>query len=312
MNLGINRHVYSGATHNWMRHLNPNLKLSEITIPGTHCSATYNFDDSMNHLKHQNYTLLEQLHDGIRYLDIQLACTHPEDYSLSVIHDRYHCQINFEQVLLTCKNFLKRNPTEIICIQIVQRETKFFNFKRNFMHHLETFLTEDGKTYFYECDRNTTISELRGKIVFFNHCTAISEIGIPCQAGLYEYSNPLDQKFRILPLQYHTETAGQITAIKKLIDEATTNNNDTLYISYNCIQTHSEKETPYDLAWGNGLTHYPVMNKSLMVILENLPNHPARLGVILLDYYRNMDKNGFNLTKTLIELNLRYSVKNYI
>ncbi len=308
MNLGINKHAYSVATHDWMRHLNPDLKLSEITIPGTHCSATYNFDDSMNHLKHQNYTLLEQLHDGIRFLDIQLACTHPEKYTLSVIHDRYHCQINFEQVLLTCKNFLIKNPTEVICIQIMQKETKFLNFRRNFMHHLETILTDTDKTYFYGGDKNTSLRELRGKIVFFNHCATISEIGIPCKTGQQEYSNHLNQAFHVFPLLQHSETSGQIHGIKKLIDHASSTINDTLYISYNCVKTHSDSETPYDLAWGNGLTAYPVMNKSLMIILENLPKHPARIGVILLDYYRNMDCNGFNITKTLIELNLRYKV----
>lgn len=308
MNLGINKHAYSVATHDWMRHLNPSLKLSEITIPGTHCSATYNFDDSMNHLKHQNFTLLEQLHDGIRFLDIELACTHPEDYSLSVIHDRYHCQINFEQVLLTCKNFLARNPTEFVCIQVVQRETKFLNFKRNFMHHLEEFLSDGDKTYYYEGDKNTSLSDLRGKIVFFNHCANISEIGIPCQHEQNEYSNHLDQNFRILPKHQHTETSEQVHSIKKLLNEASTTEDDTFYISYNCVRTHSETETPYDLAWGNRLTRYPVMNKSLAIILDNLPKHPARLGVVLLDYYRNMDDNGFNVTKTLIELNLRYKI----
>lgn len=308
MNLGINKHAYSVATHDWMRHLNPSLKLSEITIPGTHCSATYNFDDSMNHLKHQNFTLLEQLHDGIRFLDIELACTHPEDYTLSVIHDRYHCQINFEQVLLTCKNFLNRNPTEFVCIQIVQRETKFYNFKRNFMHHLEEFLTDGDKTYYYEGDKNTALSDLRGKIVFFNHCANISEVGIPCKNDQNEYSNHLDQTFRILPTHSNTETSEQVHSMKKLLNEASTTENDTMYISYNCVKTHSETETPYDLAWGNGLTRYPVMNKSLAIILDNLPKHPARLGVVLLDYYRNMDNNGFNVTKTLIELNLRYKI----
>ena len=309
MNLGINMHAYSVATHDWMRHLDPNLKLSEITIPGTHCSATYNFDDSMNHLKHQNFSLLEQLHDGIRFLDMELACTHAEDYSLSVIHDRYHCQINFEQVLLTCKNFLLRNPTEVICLQISHRETKFLNFKRNFMHHLEEFLTDGDKTYYYEGDKNTSLQELRGKIVFFNHCTVINEIGIPCQKSEHqEYSNHLDQNFRVVALQNQTETAKQISSVKQILDEASTTQNDTLYISYNCIKNQSENITPYDLAWGNGITLHPVMNKSLMIILENLPKHPARLGVVLLDYYRNMDNNGFDVTKTLIELNLRFTI----
>lgn len=306
MNLVTNKHAYSVARHDWMRHLDLNLKLSEITIPGTHCSATYNFDDSMNHIKHQNYSLREQLHDGIRFLDIQLACTDPEDYSLSVIHDRYHCQINFEQVLLTCKSFLLRHPTEVICIQIMQRETKFLNFKRNFMHHLEKFLTDDNKAYYYQGDINTTLHELKGKIVFFNHCPTISDIGIPCQSEHNQYANHLDQDFRILPQHSHTETAKQIHSIKKMIDEAASTINDTLYISYNCIQTHSETETPYDLAWGNGLTSYPVMNKALMIILESLPKHPARLGVVLLDYYHNMDNSDFDVTKNLIEINLKY------
>lgn len=309
MNLGINKHAYSVATHDWMRHLDPNLKLSEITIPGTHCSATYNFDDSMNHLKHQNYSLLEQLHDGIRFLDMELACTHAEDYSLSVIHDRYHCQINFEQVLLTCKNFLLRNPTELICLQISHRETKFLNFKRNFMHHLEKFLTDGDQIYYYEGDKNTSLRELRGKIVFFNHCSVINEIGIPCQkTGQREYSNHLDQSFRVLPLQNQSETTLHIHSVKKILDEASAVINDTLYISYNCVKTHSEKQTPYDLAWGNGLTLHPVMNKSLMIILESLPKHPARLGIVLLDYYRNMNSHDFDVTKTLIELNLRFKI----
>ena len=71
---------------NWMSLLDENLRLNQVSIPGTHDSGTHYvaFIKSI-HAKTQSLNIKEQLEHGIRYLDIRLSIDNdaPDDVYLS-------------------------------------------------------------------------------------------------------------------------------------------------------------------------------------------------------------------------------------
>ena len=93
----------------WMSRIKDDVKLSEITIPGTHntCASKCNIL-----AKCQNISLIEQLNAGVRFID--LRCRHMND-SFFLYHGIFRINYDFEHdVLAACAQFLSSNPTETI------------------------------------------------------------------------------------------------------------------------------------------------------------------------------------------------------
>src|SRR5690349_9331371 len=94
--------------NNWMSGLDGSKSISEFSIPGTHeSSAIRNVWNSAC----QNWTLGQQLDRGIRYLDIR--CRHIKN-SFAIHHAGIYQNIYFDNVLDSCRIFLKNNPRETI------------------------------------------------------------------------------------------------------------------------------------------------------------------------------------------------------
>ncbi|WP_270341863.1 hypothetical protein [Enterococcus lactis] len=67
----INGGDWSARTYNryWMSELNDNVRLSELSIPGTHNSATGMFSGiASGYVKTQSIDIRKQLDNGIRFL----------------------------------------------------------------------------------------------------------------------------------------------------------------------------------------------------------------------------------------------------
>jgi GH18 family chitinase len=110
----------------WMSQLRDTLKLSELTIPGTHESCA-RVPQYINGAYNANYTarafvdcqdspLLDQLSRGIRYLDIR--CRRTQDV-FAIHHEGYYMGFNFGAgVRDVCIDFLMANPSECIVMQV--------------------------------------------------------------------------------------------------------------------------------------------------------------------------------------------------
>lgn len=117
---------------NWMEQLiqvSPDVKLSELVIPGTHDSASY----SLHSFKlfsaagrTQNVSVYEQLIQGARYLDIRVAGDGEENAEdVYVFHGCLKCA-KLETILSEIKTFLEEHPQEFIFCEIVAEYGRLF------------------------------------------------------------------------------------------------------------------------------------------------------------------------------------------
>ncbi|KZZ90529.1 PLC-like phosphodiesterase, TIM beta/alpha-barrel domain protein [Moelleriella libera RCEF 2490] len=100
----------------WMAKLPDKVRLTDISIPGTHETMTYSIRGK---LQCQNARLKTQLRAGIRYIDIRLRLV---DNKLQVYHANTYTKHSFHEVLDTVFKFLDRHPKEALIMRIREEQ----------------------------------------------------------------------------------------------------------------------------------------------------------------------------------------------
>ena len=152
----------------WMKYVDDNKFLDELSIPGTHDSGTCSVDNDTepqsSQVKCQQDYIPTQLLEGIRYFDIRLGkgdnpgIDHGDYYLLK--KDAYFMHLS--DVIGCFKTFLNENPTEAL-IMLVSRgndEATDESVTTAFAKVLD-----DNPKLFYTSSRIPTLHEVRGKIV---------------------------------------------------------------------------------------------------------------------------------------------------
>ena len=168
----------------WMKGINGNIKLSELSIPGTHNTCA-RFGGM--YAECQTLTLEKQLEAGIRFLDIR--CRHIND-DFKIYHGIMSQHTSFTDVQKTCLDFLKKNPSESI-IMSIQKENSDKGNKRKFG---ETFKALISKEHYYQATAFPKLKDVRGKIVIVSRNHEVA--GIPwkslCIQDRYKVSGSSD------------------------------------------------------------------------------------------------------------------------
>lgn len=118
----------------WMGAINDNTLLSALSIPGTHDSGA-RVEPIGGTAKCQNLSISEQLEAGTRYLDIR--CRHIGD-AFAIHHGSIYQNLNFNDVVTACYNFLNAHPTETI-IMSVKEEYDATNNTRSFEQTFDSY-----------------------------------------------------------------------------------------------------------------------------------------------------------------------------
>lgn len=168
-----------GAPQAWMGALPDSTSLLRMTIPGTHDSGCTSAANGTEWSHTQNWSLPEQFGHGIRFLDMR--CNGLQDHmsdSFGIYHTSAYQGLTFDGVLDDCRNFLARNPGEVIVMR-VKKENGTNNdvgadFERIFNGYLDT---KGYRPLFWIDNRIPTLGEARGRIVliaqFANHLPAL-------------------------------------------------------------------------------------------------------------------------------------------
>ena len=152
----------------WMKYVDDNKFLDELSIPGTHDSGTCSVDNDTepqsSQVKCQQDYIPTQLLEGIRYFDIRLGkgddpgIDHGDYYLLK--KDAYFMHLS--DVIGYFKTFLNENPTEAL-VMLVSRgndEATDESVTTAFAKVLD-----DNPKLFYTSSRIPALHEVRGKIV---------------------------------------------------------------------------------------------------------------------------------------------------
>ncbi len=154
----------------WLKSLPDNVNIADLTLPGTHNTCT-RFVDFKYFTKCQNMTVTEQLHAGIRVLDIRIEL---DGDTVKTVHSFIDCRkkpfgrqkLLFDDVLADITRFLTENPSETVIVFVNRddgppSDVTFAAFHRKFVENNDLWFTEN---------RFPLLGEVRGKAVLINRC----------------------------------------------------------------------------------------------------------------------------------------------
>ncbi|MBQ1524977.1 MAG: hypothetical protein IIZ55_07605 [Firmicutes bacterium] len=151
----------------WMAQLGDTRRISMITIPGTHDSATKNVQFAYI-FKCQSFTIEKQLEAGYRYLDIRLEL---DEGQLKLVHAFADCKkgsmpwgedLYLEDVLKQCYDFLDEHPTEFVIFAVKQEHGRAS--VNEFERLLTSYIMETPEKWLLT-DKIPTVGQARGKLI---------------------------------------------------------------------------------------------------------------------------------------------------
>lgn len=158
-------HASEYDASNWMESISNETKLSELSIPGTHDSATQYVSLSPI-FQCQDTDIKTQLENGYRYLDIWLVL---EDDDLILKHNFAKCRksksifskpLTLDDVLEDIYSFLDVHPSETVIFCVKKENSK------DDLDKVKSILNSKINTdSWYTENRIPTLNEVRGKIV---------------------------------------------------------------------------------------------------------------------------------------------------
>jgi hypothetical protein len=305
----------------WMRDIPDHARVTTLNIPGTHNSCSVG--GLLGFGKTQNLDLHDQLHAGIRFLDIRLS--HYQD-NLFVHHDIVHMGKSYADVLTICADFLKQHPSEVILMSIkdegrfdsglgrfalserfgryrgdptnwVVRSDSFEEaFKARTWQHVENtslffnfpapLPNEHSAADNPALTPQTILGQVRGKIVLLRRFEGGKDIGCDCTYW------PENRRFRsarglIYAVEDRYQDPGEEYKYKFIMDhieEARRRNPKDLYITFSSAVNLRAR--------GYSNTINPRLND----YLANCPE--GRVGIIAMDYFEEPRELVSNLIRT--------------
>jgi hypothetical protein len=163
-----------------MSSLSDDIRISELSIPGTHDTMAIDDDDGPS-VQCQSMSLATQLRAGIRVLDIR--CRHIED-TFAIHHAQVYLDAMFgNDVLKPVVDFLRAHPGETVLMRVKQEhdpENNTRTFAETFEWYLNDVWYHDGEGtaiapygdwVWSGSSSNPRLGDVRGKIVILQNFT---------------------------------------------------------------------------------------------------------------------------------------------
>jgi len=157
-------------TLDWMKRLKDHFSVFQISLPGTHNSASFKvFDEDLHSIalpwvKCQELSITEQLAAGIRVFDLRGRCI-PNDRT-RLYHEGYLLTLTMEQVLQQFIIFLIKNPSEFLLVRIKPDKAS-----EEFSRDMDRIHTGYRSFLWHPVHVNVspTVGEARGKIIILDN-----------------------------------------------------------------------------------------------------------------------------------------------
>ncbi|TDS11138.1 phosphatidylinositol-specific phospholipase C [Sphingobacterium paludis] len=217
---------------NWMSAIPGDRSLVTLSIPGTHGSGGL-IEPFPGTAKTQNLTIAQQLNAGVRFLDVRCRFI---NNNFVIHHDRVYQNLNFDQVLQSCEDFLEANPSETIIMSVKEEYTPSGNtmsFEQRFMNYANSYAG------LFRLDADVpSLQAARGKIVLVRRFGAGQTLGIQASNGwsdnaAFTIQNP-ESTLQVQDIYRVTNNTDKWNAITSLFN--TSNNagaaNKTFFLNF--------------------------------------------------------------------------------
>ena len=175
---------------NWLIDIADSVSIADINLPGSHDAAAIKLDGNSSYACHDK-TITGQLESGIRILDIRLKVKGDSpNYSFVTCHGDvfggswgFNEFQSFSSVLVECKNFLYKYPSEFIVMSLKIDDWNSKEDRVNVYTALHSLLFSDTAKYPIYSTADTNLPKLgnvRGKIYLVNRIyNSSNEFGVP-------------------------------------------------------------------------------------------------------------------------------------
>ncbi|MEX3099023.1 phosphatidylinositol-specific phospholipase C [Serratia ureilytica] len=279
----------------WMSKLGDNRLITQVSIPGTHDSASFHSNiTGAGFTQTQSWDIKQQLNYGVRFLDARCRLI---DDVFAMHHGPVYLKQQFGDFLQTCIDFLKRNPTEFIVLS-VKKEHTTENSKKSFASVMQDRYVSPHKEMFFLENRIPNVKEVRGKIVLLRRYNG-SDIGLSASNWKDNATFRINNNGYSIFVQdeYSGYTFATIKSkrepVRKLVEASTRGKSGDLYINFTSLS--GVLVTPYNGAYGDAFTDgmnywFPKQYKG-----------KHSMGIIVSDYV-DIDKGA--IIKTVVNSNL--------
>ncbi|CCE78446.1 Piso0_001069 [Millerozyma farinosa CBS 7064] len=158
----------------WMKEVDDDVKLSKLSIPGTHNAAACH--TALPSVQCQGKSVTDQLKHGVRFLDIRVAKqflkSGDDANDLQVIHGNFPVRIpfplKFKSVLEEVFDFLDDNKSETVIVSIKQEgPDKWDNDNDEFANVIWDKYVDKQKDKWYLKTDLPKLGDARGKAILF-------------------------------------------------------------------------------------------------------------------------------------------------
>ncbi|MFI5759192.1 phosphatidylinositol-specific phospholipase C [Streptomyces sp. NPDC051569] len=146
------------SVQDWMGGFGDGTPVQQLTIPGTHDSGAR---VGGLYVACQETSIAEQLNSGVRFLDVRCRAF---ENAFPIHHAAFYQNLNFDDVLVACRDFLLAHPSETVLMRVKQEysEESDAEFRRIF----DVYLDDKGWRSLFRLDSTLpTLGEARGRVV---------------------------------------------------------------------------------------------------------------------------------------------------
>lgn len=209
----------------WMQDiLDDTTFITDVAIPGTHDTATYNFSNATSpNLKTQGMNLNQQLRLGIRAFDMRL-CIDDRGW-LMTCHGNTFTGVAAATIIDTVDDFLNAHPQEFIIIRIKKERDKDSEDEvaRLFEQELYKFSYKLlQKNIFID---KVTVRDARGHILILSEMTSTHHLG----TNYHDPKNDIEDHYNVTTIWEVDEKSHLVTEHLK---SASQGNYSTLYTTF--------------------------------------------------------------------------------
>lgn len=281
----------------WMSTIQGMTPISHISIPGTHDSSTFLLGGMSNC---QHYDIESQLKSGIRYLDLRIKG------GMALHHGSEVCHVDFPYVAEACMDFLKKNASETIILELTVDDNAIDDVKNYILEHSTYFWTKNHIPYIYEV-RGKMMIVRRFKTPTLGIDLNSSDIWPDDGVGSGTNSDGVpyyiqDRYFSADETEHDSQEKSELFC--NAIDDAI-NHNDRLTLNFSSIAGRVV-HWPKAYAWG-GSNIDPIMNYVVRDKIKEISNNydnPVGVGVIIMDFPAdNGNNDDCKIVERIINLN---------
>ncbi|TGZ77535.1 PLC-like phosphodiesterase, partial [Ascodesmis nigricans] len=222
--------ISSGGLDEWMSRLPSRLRISSLSIPGTHNSPTHHV--ALPSVRCQAIDIPTQLRNGIRFLDIRIQ---PDD-ALNLVHGVFPIAISGNKplrgVIDAVYTFLEQHSRETVILSLKREGRDVGVDDKAFSKRIYDEIISKRLDKWHLSPTIPTLGEARGKVILFRrfHPHA-ADIPLGIDASHWAYNTPHDIR--------------GVLSVQDFCEVAETENID---IKLTHIKTHLERASNIDPA----------------------------------------------------------------